>query len=119
MPQPEYIYWDGHLAKSFKNESFKYGQPKKKNWLGNYKHDDLFSLESKIPTQIQMNFKDIFGKKWLDRDHMNLVNKLILDAGSSLHGFQDIMLVIIWEKNDKSQSMVWMSETTFSQYSLR
>ena len=46
-----------------------------------------------------MTCKDILGKQWLDSIHRNLVNKLILDSGFSLNGFQETKLTPIFQKN--------------------
>ena len=41
----------------------------------------------------------ILGKQWLNSDHMNHVNKLMIEAGYSLSGFWDTMLAPVLQKN--------------------
>ena len=40
----------------------------------------------------------IVGKEWLTSDHMSNVDKLMLDAGYSVNGFQDSLLAPVFQK---------------------
>ena len=70
-----------------------------------YALNDLINLEGEsrnVPIETnEMKFlKDwILGKQWLSSDHMGHVNKLILDAGYSLNGFQDTILAPVLQKD--------------------
>ena len=74
---------------------------KKSRLTDNCKSNDLVCFEriDVIDHENDSSTENILGKQWLTSDHMNIVNKLMLEASFAVNGFQETTLAPVLRKD--------------------